>query len=175
MLALWQYEWDEEDWSGTPPAPATDEFFGLLLALRWEGTTTTPTPTPTPTPADAPTVGGHGKKKNDYLGQDESFWLAKARYLRMFVKPEIDKVVLPTVRPTPSPASPDYAPLQDTITPYLLHMQALQAALQRAINAQNMAEMQQAAQRTRALALDIQKLQQQDYERAIEILLLDVF
>ena len=173
MLALWQYEWDESDWSGSASsATATDAFAGLLLALQWEGTAT---PAPTPTPADTPTVGGHGKKQNDYLGQDESFWLAKARYLRMFVKPEVEKVLPVAVKPTPSPASPDYAPLEDTITPYLLHLQALQAALQRAMNARNATDLQQAAQRTRTLALDIQKLQQQDYERAIEILLLDVF
>lgn len=195
MLALWEYEWDDEEWSGvsmSSASGATDGFAGLLLALQWEGTTPSALTTlsdpffglllalrwdgnTAPISEDRPTVGGHGKKKNDYLGQDEAFWLAKAEYLRQHVKPAIEKVLPPPGTRTPFPASPDYAPLQDTITPYLLHMQALQAALQRAINAQNMAEMQQAAQRTRALALDIQKLQQQDYERAIEILLLDVF
>jgi hypothetical protein len=173
MLALWEYEWDESDWTGITSAPATtsDAFFGLLLALRWEGTDT-----PATTTTQDPGAGG-GKKKNEYIGPDPDFWDVRERYLRRFVKPQVIKALpaLERPQPVPAPIPPvQYTPLEDTATPFILQQQALAAALQRAVSAQNAAELQQAAQRAYKIALDIQKIHQQYYERAIAILLLDV-
>ena len=173
MLALWAYEWDESDWTGSAPAATTDPFFGLLLALQWEGTTT---PTPTPTTTQDPGAGG-GKKKNHYIGPDPDFWDVRERYLRRFVKPAVLAAIPALRQPDPVPVpyvAPTYAPLEDTETPFILQQQALAAALQRAVNAQNATELQDAGQRAQKIALDIQKIHQQYYERAIAILLLDV-
>ncbi len=57
----------------------------------------------------------------------------------------------------------------------LLLQQALQATLARAHDAQTAAAMQQAVARAHQLQLDISNIQQQNYNRAIALLLLDAF
>lgn len=59
--------------------------------------------------------------------------------------------------------------------PDILLLQALHAAQQRAATANNAAELRDATMRSRKLLLDISKIRQQHYNRAIALLLHDSF
>ena len=163
MLALWEYFWVDTDWTGAAP---------------------TPTPTPTPTPVPSTSAGGGGKKKHrPYERVGEDFWILRERYLRRFApKPE------PMAPAEPIEEIKEILPQEDVILSgdragggvapdgrLLLLQQALQAAIAHAHKAQSAAQLQYAMQRAQQLQLDISKLQQQNYSRAIALLLLDAF
>ena len=153
MLALWGFFWEGTDWSGiAPPAPA-------------------------PTPQES--RGGGHKKENDRLGVD--YWDARERYLRRFAEPLIKEVA--PVENTNSPEPEEVDKLADTApgrvdydnSALLLYQQAMAAALQAAYAAQNAQHLQDAVQRANALSLDIARIKQQHYNRAIAVLLLNAF
>lgn len=149
MLALWEYFWDDTDWTGGPPAPS---------------------PAPAPVPSGG--GGGHKKRRNqEYQPLPSDFWDVRERYLRRFVEP----LAKDTPRPTPAPVKTTVAEIIPDDGPLLLMQQALAAALQRARAAQTDAELRDATKRAYALALDISNFHQQYYNRAIGILLLDLF
>lgn len=146
MLANWFFFWTESDWTGVAP-------------------------TPSPTPTDegrSDAGGGHKKRRYERLGED--FWNVRERYLRRFVEPAIKQAAqeVPHQEPQASPQT------NDGEGAVILLRQAMEAALNRARNAQTFDELQDAAQRSLALSIDIANIKNQYYNRAIAILLLDV-
>jgi len=105
----------------------------------------------------------------------------RERYLRRFApKPAAIDVSLPieeikqTIPQEPVILSGDRAGGQG-YDPTLLLQQALQAALLLAAHSQDAAQLRDAMQRASQLQLDISKIQQQNHNRAIALLLLDAF
>jgi pyruvate/2-oxoglutarate dehydrogenase complex dihydrolipoamide acyltransferase (E2) component len=147
MLALWSYFWEDGDWSGEPDAPAASS--------------TDP-------------GAGSGKGKRAYRRAGDDFWLVRERYLRRFVPPSTREPVAPSTpaaTPDPQPALPDEQPDGRL----MLLLQARQAAIQRARQAADAAELRAATARISRLTLDIEAARQQNYARAIALLLLDIF
>lgn len=156
MLALWEFFWTEADWTGAPPAP-----------------------TPAPATVQAESRGGGHKRENDRLGSD--YWDVRERYLRRFAKPLVEAISKSVeVEEDNSTRSIegeklDIRPRAEIDSHLLLRQQALVAALQAAYTAQTQTALRDAMQRATQLHLDISNLQQQHYNRAIALLLLDAF
>lgn len=152
MLGIWMYQWDTAAWVTGTPAPA-------------------------PAPVPAPSSGGSGgrKKRKPYTPADDHFWQVRERYLRRFLPME------PIASPTPIvEINLPVNDVADTLVapaagggPDILLLQALHAAQQRAATANNAAELRDATMRSRKLLLDISKIRQQHYSRAIALLLFD--
>lgn len=158
MLGIWMYSWTESDWTGVQP------------------------PTPSPPPAALEGVlanAGGGKKQRSYERLGEGFWMLRERYLRRFLpkEPEVIKSVPATAKQyetKPTDVSKLEGPAPGEVDGGLLLLQqALHAAHNRARAAENAAVLRDAMQRAQQLQLDISKIQQQNYSRAIALLLLD--
>lgn len=162
MLALWMYQWDETEWVAAPPAPA-------------------------PAPVEAPrSNAGGGKRRNDYIGPSPDFWEVRERYLRRYEKAISEASVIaknnfPSQEPHDN-LSGDRAggiPSADTANDLQAVLELmrfeLEVARARARQARNATELQEAMRAAMTLALDIRKIEQQYYDRAISILLLNVF
>lgn len=84
MLSIWEYFWDEAEWTGgTPPSP---------------------TPAPTSAPVDRGAGGGH----EEYIPASEAYWMAREDFLS-YLNPKPTLAPPPQTapaRPAPSPAPP---------------------------------------------------------------------
>ena len=155
MLALLEYFWD---WGGAPsPSPS-------------------PSPSPAPTPAPD-TAGARGRQKRKYIQAPNDFWEVRERYIRRFVEKARKTIfnevpLLPVEEETARQDEPD---VMSQPSETLLLRQAFDVAARRAQNAQTISELRTISDRLRSLALDISKIEQQNYDRAIALLLLDVF
>lgn len=152
MLALWEYFWTGAAWvPGPPPIP--------------------PPPPPTGNPSNA---GGGGKRQYERVG--EHFWQVRERYLRQAM-PRLEAIAKsPAVEETNLPAVEEQGKVE-AVPPggVLLQQQALRAALAAARSAANAKALREAMSRAQAIVLDISRIRQQYYARAIALLLLDVF
>lgn len=191
MLALWQYSWEEAEWVPSelfhgmllalcwhdePATPAPDDFFGLLLALRWDGTDAPVEPEPEPEVVAEGRSNAGGGGPLLYTGPDPDFWDVRERYLRRYEK------VVSNVEPI---AKSDFTPVVkgDNLIgsaggmpggPLAVLQMELAAQRQQARKAVDSAQLQQSMRQAAAIALDIRKIHQQYYDQAISILLLDV-
>lgn len=161
MLALWMYQWDEAEWTAASPAPA-----------------------PAPAAEASRSNAGGGKRRNDYVGPSPDFWEVRERYLRRYEKViERTQVIAKSNFPaqeTSDNLSGDRAGGQPPATTDLqavleLMRFELEVARAKAQHAKNATELQEAMRAAVTLALDIRKIEQQYYDRAISVLLLDVF
>ncbi len=146
MLALWEYFWVSADWAG-----------GVASVSA----------------ADVVVLSG-GARGHDYHPLPDEFWEVRERYIRRFVEPIVKQTK--TSIPNETTTNPRL------ITKATIAQAKLRATqterdilLAKARLATNRQDLQQHSARILQLSLDILKTNDQYYEQAAIILLLDIF
>lgn len=169
MLALWEFFWTRADWVPGPP----------------------PVIPPPVVDVAVPTSKGSGasrhKVRGDYTAADSDFWQLRERYLRRHL-PQLDTLAGPldVAVPIDEQAAieksnlPVVAPVSTVEGPapggaVISLQQQLSSALHAARTANNAVQLRTAIAVATQLALDISDKRTQYYNRAIALLLLDVF
>lgn len=162
MLANWMFFWNSADWVQAPPPPVVNtnpESWGSKSKER-----------------NIP-----GWKVDPWLETDrasQDYWDVRERYIRRYMTPVLEKEAVQEVKIRQS------RPIKENegnpeVTAGQSHLQLLQqardAVVERARTATNVEALQREVQRVIKLTLDISALRVQYYERAVIILLLDLF
>lgn len=155
MLALWEFNWTVSDWTGVAPTPAPA------------------------VPEMAQGGGARGRQRIPYSRADDDFWEVRERYLRRFAKKYKESMApaepIESIDSTPTPEVSNIDRPAGGRDAAILLQQAMDAALARAEHAADAIELRDAMQRVNSLYLDISHIHQQNYNRAIVLLLLDAF
>lgn len=136
MLAIWEYFWDETEWTGSPPAP-----------------------TPAPSPAPSTVVPGSGGGHAPYTPADDEYWNLRATYLE-YLNPSKKRI-----SPAPPPQTPAPAPTPRSAPLTIAHLPRLTAERTIAVETANAArtaqELSARFERLKQLDATIKKLRRQ--------------
>lgn len=142
------------------------------------------TPGTTPTTTTAPNDGGARPGKyfrpkpdsgiEDYRGAPQDYWDVRERYLRRFMEPVLKQEAHEIQIRESEPIREDLS-VQKGQSHLRMLQQARDAVVERARQATDLDILQKEVARVIKLTLDISALRVQYYERAVIILLLDLF
>lgn len=143
----------------------------------WGGVTPT-TPVATPQSQGGSKFKGHYRPKPDsgieeYRGAPQDYWDVRERYLRRFMEPVLKQEAHEIQIRESEPIREDQ--VKEGQSHLRMLQQARDAVVERARQSTNLADVQKEVARVIKLTLDISALRVQYYERAVIILLLDLF